>query len=108
MYYFNTETKKRKGHGKWKCVECNIFLSSHQKYCSHYLNVHKKAAEYPCPDCPKKYDKHESFLSHRRVHNGRFICKICTKSCYDDSSLKRHMFTHSSLTPYPCMECNKS
>ncbi|XP_044729565.1 zinc finger protein 70-like [Chrysoperla carnea] len=102
------EIKKGKSKEKWKCVECDIFLSSHKKYRNHYLNVHNKEAEYPCTDCPKKYDKYESFLSHKRVHNGRFICKICSKFCRDGSSLKRHMQTHSALTPYPCMECNKS
>ncbi|XP_044733697.1 zinc finger protein 782-like [Chrysoperla carnea] len=102
------ETKKVKCREKWKCIECNIFLPTHKQYCNHYLHVHKKEADYPCPECTKKYDKYESFLEHRRMqHSGRkLICKICNKICY--SSLKRHMETHSSLTPFSCTECNKS
>lgn len=89
-------------------MECDLQVTSHKKFRNHYLNVHNKEPQYPCPDCPKVYNKYESYLSHKRVHDGRYICKICSKFCRDGSSLKRHMQTHSDYTPFSCTECHKS
>ena len=45
---------------------------------------------YQCPECPKKYNKKNSFSKHRLMHTGKYKCPRCEASFNQRSRLYIH------------------
>ncbi|VDO53580.1 unnamed protein product, partial [Brugia timori] len=70
----------------------------------------KKATEYVCKYCGKRYAYASSLYVHTRLHTGErpFRCSFCDKTFTNQGNMQVHQRVHTGEKPYKCNACEKS
>ncbi|XP_078530520.1 uncharacterized protein LOC144817664 [Lissotriton helveticus] len=63
---------------------------------------------YICGDCGRSFVGHLYFAEHQKTHQEKtYKCVECEQPFLHETSLLRHLQSHSGLDPFKCMECHQ-
>ncbi|XP_066254732.1 zinc finger protein OZF-like isoform X42 [Euwallacea similis] len=82
--------------GTFQCHTCDKVLCSKQALVTH-TKRHSRVYDIKCQFCGKGFFSNSSLRLHvnsRHTGKSRFVCDICSRSCYDKTALKNHMEKH--------------
>lgn len=107
------------GENPYRCRFCSFQVSSYESLVDHRLNQHPFESSssisdflkpFQCNYCDKAFISESSLTKHVRSHTGErpFPCKLCNKSFSQSSGLYTHMKSHSTERPYQCDLCSRS
>jgi len=64
--------------------------------------------EWPCPECPKVFNKQRKLNLHMKIHSDDAIqCDLCENKFVSEQHKKAHMLWHTGNRQYKCEICNK-
>ena len=74
----------------------------------HFLKASDKEPDvmFPCSECSKVFKSKRMLSDHALVHRKVYQCLQCPKKMPTPSTLKGHMFKHTSERPFPCQFCD--
>ena len=101
-------TQCLKKGGSFNCNDCNrVFLHNH-RLMEHVVSEHGGKPEISCCEvCGKRFQRRETFLNHRKTHEGLvFYCDICEKAYNSKRQLKDHI-RHIHGPKSKCDICQK-
>ncbi|KAI8062860.1 hypothetical protein BC940DRAFT_307926 [Gongronella butleri] len=66
--------------------------------------------EYPCPHCPKIFNRPYNLQSHLRTHSTDrpYECNSCGRRFARQHDRNRHQRLHWGFKPYACTQCKKA
>ncbi|CAJ0609760.1 unnamed protein product, partial [Cylicocyclus nassatus] len=91
-----------------KVFSYSYYRDKHLKYTRCVDNGDRK---YPCPICPRSFEKRDRLRIHiLHVHENHrpHLCTVCGKAFSQSSSLNKHLRVHSGERPYKCSFCPKA
>ncbi|XP_035213609.1 zinc finger protein 20-like [Stegodyphus dumicola] len=102
---------KHERKNKYKCKYCLESFRRHWKFTKH-LETHDGPHPYECRICLDSFKTEKYFQvhlkTHKRLEPKSFVCNNCKKKFTHLALLNRHLLTHSSIKPYPCVLCDKT
>lgn len=110
------------GERPYTCVQCGRSfiqksqLTAHEATHQYQPGIspetvqNKKATEYVCKYCGKRYAYASSLYVHTRLHTGErpFRCSFCDKTFTNQGNMQVHQRVHTGEKPYKCNACEKS
>ncbi|KFM70436.1 Zinc finger protein 26, partial [Stegodyphus mimosarum] len=103
--------RKHDRKNKYKCNYCVETFRRHWKFTKH-LKTHEGPHPYECRICLDSFKTETYFRvhlkTHKKVEPKSFVCNNCKKKFSHLALLNRHLLTHSSIKPYPCVLCDKT
>ena len=61
---------------------------------------------FPCLECKKVFKTNKLMKDHTLVHRRNYQCPQCPKKTPNQSTLKEHIFRHTSEKLFPCQLCD--
>ncbi|KAK6762608.1 hypothetical protein RB195_023363 [Necator americanus] len=110
----SVDTKYCSDASGFSCDRCgkvfsySYYRDKHLKYTRCVDNGDRK---YPCPICPRSFEKRDRLRIHiLHVHENHrpHLCTVCGKAFSQSSSLNKHLRIHSGERPYKCTFCPKA
>ena len=99
---------------KLSCDICGRAFRRHQKRSLlDHIQVHENKREFPCNDCPLKFNTLSYLKLHiKTVHEKRvrkdYKCDICEKEFRSNAKLMEHKYIHSGQKPFQCTFCGRA
>lgn len=92
------------------CKLCNKEAPTKQRILNHINTNHYRISTFLCDICGKSFWKESSLRAHTLIHTDSkpYMCQICSKSFKLPSSLRAHIQTHSQERRFICDECGKT
>lgn len=112
----NAHLNTHKEKPKYPCKKCGREFSNTIALQAHSETMHTQYFDatlnsFACKLCSKEVPTKQLIMHHintSHFHVSTFLCDICGKSFWKESSLRAHRFTHSDTKPYMCQICLKS
>ena len=99
---------------KLSCDICGRAFRRHQKWSLlDHIQVHENKREFPCNDCPLKFNTLRYLKLHiKTVHEKRvrkdYKCDTCGKEFRSNAKLIEHKYIHSGQKPFQCTFCGRA
>ena len=99
---------------KLSCDICGRAFRRHQKRSLlDHIQVHENKREFPCNDCPLKFNTLRYLKLHKKtVHEKRvkkdYKCDTCKKEFRSNAKLIEHKYIHSGQKPFQCTFCGRA
>ncbi len=97
------------------CKECGKTLSATCHLKRHVDHVHKKRKRLMLrctfPKCTESFTHGRQREVHRVTVHGfpmPYVCHVCQKTFYCNTSLREHKKSHASVLAYPCNKCTSA
>lgn len=100
-------SRHKLSHARKFCEECQ---QSFSQYAEHMRKEHNVELPRPfeCDICLRCYRTKSNIQAHMRIHraeNRVFACKLCSKSFFYGTDLRKHIRTHSTNRSVICDVC---